>query len=151
MPRKVPHQLRTGLPGVRSGDTRRTLRISTCPGPPPVCASVHTFLLVDGLDMISRSDSRVVGLHPKQLLRPGGPLYPTDVARTVSVASQRGREPDHDGLHIRLRLRGEAVVWTDLMYPGHRYEPIEEARFHLGQYTAEVQRAYAAWASLSKE
>lgn len=113
--------------------------------------SVHTFLFVDGLDMISRSDSRMVGLHPRQLLRPGGPLYPTEAARTVRVASQQGHEPDLDDLHIRLRLRDETVVWTGLMYPGPRNEPIEEARFPFGQYTAEVQRAYAAWAPLSNQ
>lgn len=150
MPRRPPHELRTVRPDVRSIDTTSTLLISACPGP-PICTTVHTLLFVDGLDMISRTDSRMVGLHPKQLLRPGGPLYPTESARTVSVASRRGNEADLGDLRIRLGLRGESVMWTDLMYPGPNCEPVEQARFHLGQYTAEVQRAYSAWATRSAE
>jgi hypothetical protein len=104
---------------------------------------VHTYLFVDGLDMISRSDSRAVGLPPSHLLRPGGPLYPTETPRTVAVA-RTSPGPDPDELRIRVHLRGDTVVWTDLMYPGPDHEPVEEARFHLGQYTAEIQRARVA-------
>ncbi|SDN08082.1 hypothetical protein SAMN05216259_102549 [Actinacidiphila guanduensis] len=107
---------------------------------------MHTFLFVDGLDVIARSDSRMVGLHPRQLLRPGGPLYPSEAPRTVSVARREGSEADLGDLRLRLRLRGASVVWSDLMYPGPGHEPIEEVRFPIEQYMAEVQRAYAAWA-----
>ncbi|WP_225448506.1 hypothetical protein [Streptacidiphilus sp. P02-A3a] len=75
---------------------------------------------MDGLDMVARSDSRVVGLHPRQLLRPGGPLYPTDNARRVRVASLDPTEPDAGGLDIGVRFR-------------------------LGHYIAEIERAYSSW------
>lgn len=120
-----------------------TLLISACPGPAS-CAAVHTYLFVDGLDVVARSDSRMVGLGPRQLLRPGGPLYPTDMPCKVDLAAQEQPEPGPDRLTIRVRLRGEMVIWSDLMYPGLDGRPVEEARFHLQQYLGEVERAYAA-------
>ena len=144
MPRRSPHVLRTRLPDSRSRDSTSTLFVSNCPGS-PACSAVHTYLFVDGLDMATRSDSRVVGLHPRRLLRPGGPLYPTDNARRVRVASLDPSEPDTDGLDIRVRLQGETVVWSNLMYPGHESLVIEEVRFHLGYYIAEIERAYSSW------
>ncbi|MFJ2592921.1 hypothetical protein [Streptomyces erythrochromogenes] len=71
MPRRSPRKLRAGAPG-SPGDAVSTLLISTCPGP-PVCTAVHTYLFVDGLDVITRSDRRMAGLAPGLLLRPGGP------------------------------------------------------------------------------
>lgn len=113
-----------------------------CPGP-PVCTGVHTYLFVDGLDLISRSDSGGVGMGPEQLLRPGGPLYPTDAARSVCLACQEQSDLGGSaGLRIRVRLRGETVVWSELMYPGLDHGVIEEVRFHLGQYLGEIERAY---------
>jgi hypothetical protein len=47
-------------------------------------------------------------------------------------------------LTVRVKLRGETVVWSDLMYPGPDGRPIEEVRFRLAQYLGEVERAYAA-------
>ncbi|MEU4611010.1 hypothetical protein [Streptomyces umbrinus] len=120
-----------------------TLLISACPGP-PACAAVHTYLFVDGLDVITRSDSRMAGLDPRRLLRPGGPLYPTDMPCTVDVATQEHPEPGPDRLTILVRLRGETVTWSDLMYPGPDDRPIEEVRFRLKQYLSEVERAFAA-------
>ncbi|GGQ94218.1 hypothetical protein [Streptomyces aurantiogriseus] len=120
-----------------------TLLIGACPGP-PACAAVHTYLFVDGLDVVARSDSRMAGLDPRRLLRPGGPLYPTDMPCTVDVATQEQPEPGPDRLTIRVRLRGETVIWSDLMYPGPDGRPIGEVRFRLGQYLGEVERAYAA-------
>lgn len=98
--------------------------------------------------MVTRSDSRAVGLHPRQLLRPGGPLYPTDAARTVHVASQGRSETGPEGLSIGVRLRGEMVVWDELMYPGADAGVIEDVRFHLGQYMGEIERVYAQWGHL---
>ncbi|MEJ8644849.1 hypothetical protein WKI68_33480 [Streptomyces sp. MS1.HAVA.3] len=120
-----------------------TLLVSACPGPPP-CAAVHTFLFVDGLDVVARSDSRMAGLDPRQLLRPGGPLYPTDTPRTVDVAAEDQPEPGPDRLAVRVRLRGETVIWSDLMYPGPEDRGVEEVHFRLEQYLGEVERAYAA-------
>ncbi|MET7696805.1 hypothetical protein [Streptomyces sp. NPDC005485] len=120
-----------------------TLLISACPGP-PTCAAVHTYLFVDGLDVVARSDSRMVGLDPSRLLRPGGPLYPTDTPGTVDVASQEQSDPEPGGLTVRVRLRGETVIWSGLMYPGPDGRPIEEVHFRLEQYLGEVERAYAA-------
>ncbi len=120
-----------------------TLLISACPGP-PACTAVHTHLFVDGLDVVARSDSRMAGLAPRQLLRPGGPLYPTETARTVDVAAQEPPEPDPDRLAVRVRLRGETVIWSDLMYPGPDARTVAEVRFRLEQYLGEVERAYAA-------
>ncbi|MFE6039614.1 hypothetical protein [Streptomyces sp. NPDC056452] len=111
--------------------------IGTCPGP-PACTAVHTYLFVDGLDVIGRSDSRAVGLGPDILLRPGGPLYPADAARSVGVASSQG----HTTLHIRVRLRGATVVWSELTYPGLDDGVIEEVCFDLEQYVGEIARAY---------
>ncbi|MFI5884879.1 hypothetical protein [Streptomyces sp. NPDC051554] len=119
-----------------------TLLISACPGQ-PTCAAVHTYLFVDGLDMVTRSDSRMAGLDPRRLLRPGGPLYPTDTQRTVDVATQEQPKPGPGRLTIQVRLRGETVIWSDLMYPGPDGRPIEEIRFRLEQYLGEVERAYA--------
>ena len=124
-------------------DSVSTLLVGACPGP-PVCVAVHTYLYVDGLDLVARSDSRMAGLEPRRLLRPGGPLYPTDTPCTVDVASQVRPEPGPDTLTVRVRLRGETVVWSDLMYPGPDGRVIEEVRFRLEQYLGEVERAYAA-------
>lgn len=107
-----------------------------------MCTAVHTYLFVDGLDLISRSDSGSAGMDPERLLRPGGPLYPRDAARSVRLASRERSDPDSAGLHIRVRLRGETVVWSELMYPGLDHGVVEEVRFHLGQYLGEIERAY---------
>ncbi|WP_328837743.1 hypothetical protein [Streptomyces europaeiscabiei] len=130
-----------------------SLLISACPGS-PACTAVHTYLFVDGLDVITRSDSRMVGLGPRRLLRPGGPLYPTDMPCTVGVATlnqpepepepESEPEPEPDRLTIRVRLRGETVIWCDLAYPGLDGRPVEEVRFGLEQYLGEIERAYAA-------
>ncbi|MEU1368955.1 hypothetical protein ABZ454_22850 [Streptomyces sp. NPDC005803] len=120
-----------------------TLLISACPGP-PTCAAVHTHLFVDGLDVVARSDSRLVGLCPSRLLRPGGPLYPTDTPCTVEVATQEPSGPAPDGLTVRIHVQGETVIWSGLMYPGPDGRVIEEVRFRLEQYLGEVERAYAA-------
>ncbi|MFE0517028.1 hypothetical protein [Streptomyces sp. NPDC058964] len=58
---------------------------------------MHTYLFVDGLDLVARSDSRMVGLGPMRLLRPGGPLYPTDMPRTVDVAAEDQPGPGRTG------------------------------------------------------
>ncbi|MET7300413.1 hypothetical protein [Embleya sp. NPDC005575] len=92
--------------------------------------------------MIARSHSGAVGLHPRQLLRPGGPLYPTDAVRDVSVASVVPSEPEAGGVVVRVRLQGETVVWTDLMYPDLQGSLVDEVRFDLGQYLGEIERAY---------
>lgn len=143
MPRRSPRELRaTVLRGQDAGEVS-TLLVSACPGQ-PICSAVHTYLFVDGLDVVAHSDSRMVGLDPRWLLRPGGPLYPTDMPRKVDVAAQERPEPGPDRLTIRVRLRGETVIWTDLTYPGLDGRPIEEVRFRLYQYLGEVERAYAA-------
>ncbi|MFE5212242.1 hypothetical protein [Streptomyces sp. NPDC056600] len=49
-----------------------------------------------------------------------------------------------DRLTVRVRLRGETVVWTGLAYPGLDGSPVEEVRFRLDEYLGEVARAYAA-------
>ncbi|MFD7788548.1 hypothetical protein ACFV4Q_36505 [Streptomyces nojiriensis] len=143
MPRRSPRTLRATAPDSRSDRTTSTLLIGTCPGP-PVCAAVHTYLFVDGLDLVARSDSRMAGLDPRQLLRPGGPLHPTDMPHSADVATgeQPGSEPDP--LTIRVRLRGETVIWSDLMYPGPDGATVEEVRFRLDRYLGEIERAYAA-------
>lgn len=119
--------------------------IGACPGP-PVCSAVHTYLFVDGLDVVACSDSRMVGLDPGQLLRPGGPLCPTDMPRTVEVAAEHppGPGPGPGRLTVRVRLRGETVIWSDVMYPGLHGEVVEEVHFRLRQYLGEVERAWAA-------
>ncbi|MEU0182629.1 hypothetical protein ABZ312_15770 [Streptomyces sp. NPDC006207] len=95
--------------------------------------------------MVARSDSRMAGLDPRRLLRPGGPLYPTDMPREVEVAAQgqAGSGPGRLGIRLRLRLRGGTVIWSGLMYPGIDGRPVEEVRFRLEQYLGEVERAYA--------
>lgn len=120
-----------------------TLLVGACPGP-PVCTAVHTYLFVDGLDLVARSDSRMVGLDPRWLLRPGGPLYPGDMPRTVEVAAEEQSDSGPGRLTVRVRLRGETVIWSELMYPGPEGGVIEEVRFRLRQYLGEVERAYAA-------
>lgn len=143
MPRRFPRDVRDAAPDGQSDGAVSTLLISACPGP-PACSAVHTYLFVDGLDVITRSDSRMAGLDPRWLLRPGGPLYPAEMSCTVDVAAQEQPEPGPDRLTIRVRLRGETLIWSDLMYPGLDGRPIEEVRFRLEQYLGEVERAYAA-------
>ncbi|MER5409604.1 hypothetical protein [Streptomyces sp. NPDC002769] len=143
MPRRSPRELRATVPAGRSAGAVSTLLISTCPGP-PVCAALHTYLFVDGLDVVARSDSRMAGLDPMRLLRPGGPLRPADMPCRVEVAAQERPEPGPDRLTVRVRLRGETVVWSGLMYPGLDGRVVEEVRFRLEQYLGEVGRAYAA-------
>src|SRR4051812_38582829 len=118
MPRRSPRELRATVPDRQNDGAVSTLLISACPGP-PACAAVHTYLFVDGLDVVARSDSRTAGLDPRRLLRPGGPLYPTDMPCEVDVAAQEQPEPGPGRLTtIRVRLRGETVIWSGLMYPG---------------------------------
>jgi hypothetical protein len=143
MPRRSPRELRATVPDGRSDGAASTLLIGACPGP-PACAAVHTYLFVDGLDVVARSDSRMAGLDPRRLLRPGGPLCPTDTPCKVDVAAQEQPEPGPDRLTIRVRLRGETVIWSDLMYPGLDGKVLEEAHFRLEQYLGEIERAYAA-------
>ncbi|WP_330300394.1 hypothetical protein [Streptomyces sp. NBC_00503] len=112
---------------------------------------MHTYLFVDGLDMIARSHSGAVGLHPRQLLRPGGPLYPTDAIRDVNVASLVPSEPNTGGLIVRVRLRGETAVWTELMYPDLQGGLVDEVRFDLRQYLGEIERAYREWEAADGE
>lgn len=131
------------MPGGHSDGAVSTLLVSACHGP-PACVAVHTYLFVDGLDVVARSDGRMAGVGPKRLLRPGGPLYPTDMPCAVDVATQERPEPGPDRLTIRVRLRGETVIWSDVMYPGLDGRPIEEVRFRLEQYLGEVERAYSA-------
>jgi hypothetical protein len=109
MPRRPPGKVRTVAPDLPSDAATSTLLVSRCPGP-PICTDAHTYLFVDGLDMITRSYSGAAGLHPRQLLRPGGPLYPTDAVRDVNVASVSPAEPDVGALDIRVRLHDEMVV-----------------------------------------
>ncbi|MFE3285030.1 hypothetical protein ACFXJJ_18195 [Streptomyces sp. NPDC059233] len=108
-----------------------------------MCTAVHTHLFVDGLDFVTRSDSRMAGLDPALLLRPGGPLHPADSPRTVDVAARVGPDPGPERLSLRIRLRGGTVIWSDLMYPGPDGGVVEEVRFRLEQYLGEVGRAYA--------
>ncbi|MFE7186984.1 hypothetical protein [Streptomyces erythrochromogenes] len=145
MPRRSPRRLLAGAPAGRR-DAISTLLIGTCPGP-PACTAVHTHLFVDGLDVITRSHSRMAGLAPGLLLRPGGPLHPTDTARTVDVAAEEGPDPGPDRLTLRVRLRGETVVWSDLMYPGADNMVVDEVRFRLDQYLGEIERARTARAA----
>ncbi|GAA3381498.1 hypothetical protein GCM10020367_72980 [Streptomyces sannanensis] len=105
---------------------------------------MHTYLFVDGLDVVARSDSRMASLGPRRLLRPGGPLYPTDMPCTVDVATQERPNSCPGRLTIRVRLWGDTVIWSDLMYLGLDGRTIEEVRFHLEQYLGEIERAYAA-------
>ncbi|WP_457029472.1 hypothetical protein [Kitasatospora sp. P5_F3] len=120
------------------------LLIGVCPGI-PLCGAVHTYLFVDGLDLITRSNAHAVGGPPSQLLRPGGPLYPTDRARTVGVAVQDEASGGEAGVEVRIRLRGKVVIWSDLMYPGVDGGVVGEVRFDLRQYLAEIERGYARW------
>ncbi|WP_245401420.1 hypothetical protein [Nocardia albiluteola] len=120
--------------------------ISACPGP-PICNAVHTYLFVDGLDFIARSNSGAGGGHPSQLLRPGGPLYPTEQGRTVQVTEQDEASSGSSGVEVRVKLRGQTVIWSDLMYPGADDRVVEEVRFNLSQYLAEIERGYWRWGS----
>ncbi|WP_286158026.1 hypothetical protein [Streptomyces sp. CB03911] len=135
---------------MRAGRTDRqghgavsTLLVTACPGP-PVCSAVHTYLHVDGLDLIGRSHHGATGDHPDRLLRPGGPLHPLDQARTVDVTSQE-HGPGAASVRIRVRLRGATVIWGDLMYPGGDGRVVEEVRFDLAGYLAEIERACSRW------
>ncbi|MFF2520382.1 hypothetical protein [Streptomyces sp. NPDC058086] len=121
-----------------------TLLITACPGP-PTCGTVHTYLFVDGLDVIARTYNGAAGGHPSQLLRPGGPLYPTDQARSVDVATYGQGSHTVAAVGIRIRLRKQTVIWGDLMYPGAEDRVIEEVRFDLAQYLAEIERGYSRW------
>ncbi|MFB6620169.1 hypothetical protein ACIGFK_09155 [Streptomyces sp. NPDC085524] len=143
MPRRPPRSLRAAAPGGRGATATSTLLLSACPGP-PVCTAVHTFLFVDGLDLVARSDSRMAGIDPVLLLRPGGPLQPADSPRTVDVAAlvRPGQGPET--LSLRIRLRGGTVIWSDLMYPGRDGGVVGEVRFRAEQYLGEIDRAYAA-------
>ncbi|MFK4597073.1 hypothetical protein [Streptomyces pristinaespiralis] len=142
MPRRAPRALRAAVPARQSDGAVSTLLISACPGP-SACGAVHTYLFVDGLEVVARSDNRMAGLAPGQLLRPGGPLYPTDTPRHVKVAAQQQPEPGPDRLTVRIQLRGGTVIWSDLMYPGPDGRVVEEVRFSLEQYVGEIERAYA--------
>ncbi|GJF34895.1 hypothetical protein KNE206_75950 [Kitasatospora sp. NE20-6] len=144
MPRKSPRLLRASPAERQPHGSVSTLLITACPGP-PVCSAAHTYLHVDGLDLIARSHSGAAGDHPGQLLRPGGPLYPTDQARSVDVAAREQGSEAASAVCIRIRLRGRTVVWGDLMYPGGDGRVVEEVRFDLAQYLAAIEQGYSRW------
>ncbi|GAA1957896.1 hypothetical protein [Kitasatospora viridis] len=144
MPRKPPGVVRATPPEHPGPAPVSHLLIGTCPGP-PACAAVHTYLFVDGLDLIERSHSGAVGIPPHLLLSPGGPLYPTDRARTVTVADPPLGSSNSFGVEIRIRMRGGTVIWSDLMYPGADRAPIWEVRFELAHYLTELERAHSRW------
>ncbi|MFF4038212.1 hypothetical protein [Streptomyces sp. NPDC001816] len=64
--------------------------------------------------------------------------------RMVDVAAEEQPDPGPGRLTIRVQLRGETVIWSNLMYPGLDGRAIDEVRFRLEQYLGEVERAYAA-------
>ncbi|MGW2016667.1 hypothetical protein [Streptomyces sp. NPDC001927] len=144
MPRKPPRLVRASLTDRQGHDSVSTLLTTTCPGP-PTCSALHTYLYVDGLDLIARSHNGAIGDHPNRLLRPGGPLYPTDQARMVNVAAQEQGANTAPAVSIRIRLRGQTVVWGDLTYPGADDRVIEEVRFDLTQYLAAIEQGYSRW------
>lgn len=144
MPRKSPRLVRASLTDRQGHDSVSTLLTTACPGP-PMCSAVHTYLYVDGLDLIARSYNGASGDHPNRLLRPGGPLYPTDQARTVDVVTQELGSNTASEVCIRIRLRGQTVVWDDLMYPGADDRVIEEVRFDLTQYLTAIEHGYSRW------
>ncbi|MFE2413195.1 hypothetical protein ACFXDE_33125 [Kitasatospora sp. NPDC059408] len=144
MPRRSPRPVRAGPAGRQGHGPVGTLLITACPGP-PTCSAVHTYLFVDGLDLIARTHDGATGGHPGRLLRPAGPLYPSDQARQVHVATH-GQGPDAaPAVGIRIRLRGRTVVWDGLMYPDARDRIIEEVRFDAAQYLTEIERVYTRW------
>ena len=112
-----------------------------------MCDTVHTYLFVDGLDLIARTYNGATGCHPTQLLRPGGPLYPTDQARSVDVATYGQGFNTVSVVGFRILLRRQTVIWRDLMYPGAEDRSIAEVRFDLPQYLAEIERGYSRWGS----
>ncbi|MFJ5231173.1 hypothetical protein ACIQBJ_14915 [Kitasatospora sp. NPDC088391] len=113
-----------------------TLLIGTCPGP-PACGALHSYLFVDGLDLITRTNATALGAPPADLLRPGGPLHPTDRPRTVRVTVA----DDDAEVRFQLHLRGRTVIWSDLAYPDADGHLVEEVRFDLPRYLAELERA----------
>lgn len=139
--------VRATLTGRSGCPLTSTLLISVCPGP-PICSAEHTYLFVDGLDFIARSNSGAVGIHPSHLLRPGGPLYPTEQGRAVQVAEQDEAAGGSPGIEVRVRLRGQTVIWSDLMYRGADGRVVEEVRFNLSQYLAEIEQGYSRWGSV---
>ncbi|MFJ9548616.1 hypothetical protein [Streptomyces erythrochromogenes] len=73
-------------------------------------------------------------------LRAGAPAGPRDAISTLLI----GTCPGPDRLALRVRLRGETVVWSDLMYPGADNMVVDEVRFRLDQYLGEIERARTA-------
>ncbi|KOU16577.1 MULTISPECIES: hypothetical protein [unclassified Streptomyces] len=65
----------------------------------------------------------------------------------MDVAAEEGPDPGPDRLTVRVRLRGETVVWSDLMFPGAKGMVVEEVRFRLDQYLGEIERARTALAA----
>ncbi|MFJ9820986.1 hypothetical protein ACIRU3_38130 [Streptomyces sp. NPDC101151] len=61
------------------------------------------------------------------------------------MTAQEQSQSEPDGQPVRVRLRSETVIRSDLMYPGPDGRPVEEVRFRLEQYLGEVERAYAAF------
>jgi hypothetical protein len=143
MPHRPPRTVRANQIDHPSHAAVSTLLISACPGP-PLCRAVHTYLFVDGLDLITRSVNGAAGASPRQLLRPGGPLYPTDQEHTADVADTDSTNGSLS-VNILVGLRGQTVIWSNLMYPGRDSQVVEEVRFELGQYIGEIERAYSQW------
>ncbi|WP_392972002.1 hypothetical protein [Streptomyces sp. LN245] len=61
------------------------------------------------------------------------------------MADHGRADADPGGLTITVRLQGETVVWSGLMFPDREHGVIEEARFHLAQYLGEIERVHGAW------
>ncbi len=67
------------------------------------------------------------------------------------MASVVPSDPDAGGLVVRVRLQGETVVWTDLLYPDLQGRLVGEVRFDLRQYLGEIERAYGEWEDADDE
>ncbi|MFJ1755045.1 hypothetical protein [Kitasatospora sp. NPDC088134] len=116
--------------------TASTLLLGACPGP-PACTALHSYLFVDGLDLITRTNATALGAPPAELLRPGGPLHPADRPRTVRVTVADAAAE----VRFQLRLRSRTVTWSDLAYPDADGHLVEEVRFDLPRYLAELEHA----------
>ena len=101
-----------------------------------MCTGFHGQIYIDGTEIIAATNPELRGLDPDTLLRPGGPLYPADYERHAGIAYLSGGcgVPECHGMTVRIRLAGDAVIWSGMFYQDFDGKLVEQVRFDLGDY-----------------
>ncbi|MFE5482306.1 hypothetical protein [Streptomyces sp. NPDC056527] len=110
--------------------------------PRPDQGALEVRPIVSGRDLLADAFPRGVGVSPRYLLAPDGPLHATATPHEIRLARGGcGEEGCCGALYATVRCEGEHVVWAGWHDPAERNVELPELRFAADQYEAEVRRA----------